>query len=127
IRRVVLTDGPPLALRKIGAPPLPVLRAAGLLGETMGLRALGLVVLPARGHGFPSLRTFDAGARTSVSERRRETATSYSGSSESGASTWSWSRMSSPSDHAWKGHPRGLWGGSPSAISGRWPRPDSSR
>ena len=28
--------------------------------------------------------------------------------------------MSSPSDHAWNGHPRGACGASPSAISNRW-------
>ena len=32
-------------------------------------------------------------------------------------------RISSPSDHAWNGQPRGVCGGSPSAISLTWPRP----
>ena len=45
----------------------------------------------------------------------------------SSESTTSESRRTSPTDHAWKGHPRGVWGASPSAISETWPRPASSR
>ena len=36
-------------------------------------------------------------------------------------------RRNSPSDHAWNGQPRGVNGGSPSAISDTWPRPAASR